>query len=477
MKLVFFAFFISFICVVFDTREAKVGASNNDSEQMLVALDSFKSYLEKRWSYHFANNANYKEPISNLLKKIKSGLSVDEFGVEIEKIIALGIDGHSRVHGYNWPAGRCLPFLVESEGNRFIALNPDRKSFLHSDFPFLTKIDGLPIEEWCRQISVRVPKGSPQWVKHRCIVRFLGRLDYWRRVMNLPRKDSVTVELTNISGTGVSEIKLAVALSPPSFGVWPRSVSTMLAGNVGYLRLPNMQKGSSINEIKLWLPKFRNANGLIIDVRDNDGGDRDALNLIYSFLASASDPPRVFTAGAYRLHPSRKKDHLAAGHFMFTADYEGWTLEDKAAIKSFKKSFHPQWDLPEGQFSEWHYMVLRRASGAEIYHFDRPVVVLMNAKCFSATDIFLAGLKGMKNITLLGSPSGGGSGGSETFNLGSTGIQVTLSSMASFQSNGKLFDGNGVAPDKLLYHVPEYFIGVRDNVLEEALKIVADNRK
>jgi C-terminal processing protease CtpA/Prc len=101
----------------------------------------------------------------------------------------------------------------------------------------------------------------------------------------------------------------------------------------------------------------------------------------------------------------------------------------------------------------------------------------MNSKCFSATDIFLAGLKGMNNITLLGSPSGGGSGGSESFKLGSTPIQLTLSSMASFQSNGKLFDGNGVDPDKLLYHVPEYFIGLHDNVLEEALKMISTGKK
>jgi hypothetical protein len=476
MKVIFFAFCISLFGVVLFTSESKVDASDS-SENMLLALDSFTTYLEKRWSYRFANNANYTDPINNLRQKIQFGLSIDEFGVEIEKIIALGVDGHSRVRGYNWPPGRCLPFLVESEGDHFIALNPDRKSFLLSDFPFLKKIDGMPIEEWCSQISVRVPKGSPQWLKHRCLVRFLGRLDFWRGVMNLPKNDSVMVELTNASETEVKQIKLIAAKSPPSFGVWPRSVSRLLAGNVGYLRLANMQKVSSTNEIKQWMPKFRNANGLIIDVRDNDGGDRDALNLIYSFLSSPGDPPHVFTAGAYRLHPSRKKHHLAAGHFMFTEDYQSWTLEDRNAIRSFEKSFHPEWNLPEGQFSDWHYMVLRRSPGPEIYQFDKPIVVLMNAKCFSATDIFLAGLKGMKNVTLLGSPSGGGSGGSETLNLGSTGIQITLSTMASFQSNGKLFDGNGVAPDMILYHAPEYFIGLRDNVLEEALKIVAHDKK
>ena len=42
--------------------------------------------------------------------------------------------------------------------------------------------------------------------------------------------------------------------------------------------------------------------------------------------------------------------------------------------------------------------------------------------------------------------------------------------MVSFQADGKLFDGNGIYPDILLEPVPEYYIGGRDNILEEAVK-------
>jgi len=41
--------------------------------------------------------------------------------------------------------------------------------------------------------------------------------------------------------------------------------------------------------------------------------------------------------------------------------------------------------------------------------------------------------------------------------------------MASFQADGRLFDGNGVRLDLLVEPVPEYFIGGRDNVLDEAV--------
>ncbi len=126
--------------------------------------------------------------------------------------------------------------------------------------------------------------------------------------------------------------------------------------------------------------------------------------------------------------------------------------------------------MPIGQFSDWHYMALDRLNDVDIYHYDKPVVVLMNGKSFSATDIFLAGLKGMKNVTLLGTPSAGGSAYTQEVALGATPLRVRIGSMASFQADGRLFDGHGVRPDVIVEPTPEYYVGGPDNVLAEALK-------
>jgi len=42
--------------------------------------------------------------------------------------------------------------------------------------------------------------------------------------------------------------------------------------------------------------------------------------------------------------------------------------------------------------------------------------------------------------------------------------------MASFESDGRLFDGNRVQPDVVVQPLPEYYIGGSDSVLAEALK-------
>jgi C-terminal processing protease CtpA/Prc len=104
-----------------------------------------------------------------------------------------------------------------------------------------------------------------------------------------------------------------------------------------------------------------------------------------------------------------------------------------------------------------------------VYHYAKPAVVLLNGRSFSATDVFLAGLKGMRNVLLLGTPSAGGSAYTQDVVLGPTPLKLRIGSIASFQADGTLFDGNGVRPDVLVEPVPDYFIGGRDNALEEAL--------
>lgn len=437
------------------------------------ALDAFEAALTERWSYRRANNADFTAAISALRKRIVAGIPSDDLGIELQRIIALGVDGHAGVSGYRLPPGGYLPFLIEAEGERFIAFEPERRAFLADGLPFLTKIDGKDIAAWCATVATLVPKGSPQYVRHRCL-RLLREIDYWRSQMNLPKKDTVEVELADQDSRARRMLTLPVAKSPVTYDVWPSGGSRVLERNVGYLRLASMETAPSVADIKQWMPKFRDTAGLVVDVRDNNGGDRDALLVLYSYLAASGDPPRVFTAAAYRLHSTHKLNYLAENHRMYRAGANEWSPRQRQAVADFAKTFKPQWELPKSQFSDWHYMALSRLDDPDIYHYDKRVIVLVNGKSFSATDIFLAGLKGMRNVLLLGTPSGGGSAFSQEFVLGATPIRLRFGSMASFQANGQLFDGKGVHPDVRLEPVPEYYMGVQDNVLQEAVRRIRE---
>jgi hypothetical protein len=80
------------------------------------ALDAFQTALDERWSYRHANHADFDGPIAELRKRI-ADISSDELGIELQKILALGIDGHSRVFGYHLPPGGCGRFSSRRRAN------------------------------------------------------------------------------------------------------------------------------------------------------------------------------------------------------------------------------------------------------------------------------------------------------------------------------------------------------------------------
>jgi C-terminal processing protease CtpA/Prc len=221
------------------------------------------------------------------------------------------------------------------------------------------------------------------------------------------------------------------------------------------------------------MPRFRDTNGLIVDVRGNTGGSRDALRALFPYVMSPEDSPRVINAARYRLHPEYREDHLGGSRYMYRETWTGWSAEERAAITRFKQTFKPEWMPPEQEFSDWHYLVMSRSMNPAAFTYGKPVVVLIDQNSFSATDIFVSAFKGWRNVTLVGTPSGGGSARQVPISLPISRLSMTLASMASFQWTGLLYDGHGTQPDVLVHPDPSYFLsGGRDNALERAIEIL-----
>lgn len=161
---------------------------------------------------------------------------------------------------------------------------------------------------------------------------------------------------------------------------------------------------------------------------------------------------------------------------MYPRDWSGWTSAEQNAITEFMQTFKPEWDVPADEFSDWHFWVLSKRSNPGAYDYTKPVVFLMDQRCFSASDVILSSVKGMPNVTLVGSSSGGGSGAAISTYLTNSQFKLRLSSMASFQSSGKLFDSRGVDPDIFMEPVPGHFLeNGPDQILELAIQIISNN--
>ena len=77
------------------------------------------------------------------------------------------------------------------------------------------------------------------------------------------------------------------------------------------------------------------------------------------------------------------------------------------------------------------------------------LVALTDPLTFSASEDFLHGLQGLPHVTIMGAPSGGGSGRPRTLPL-IDGWSVTISTALTFDRNGHCIEGHGIPVDSVV---------------------------
>ncbi|MGI9518371.1 MAG: S41 family peptidase [Pirellulaceae bacterium] len=445
-------------------------------DELTMELQTFQNQLEAQFAYYEANDVDLDALIADTLARNPEGMTRDELSLEITRLLGHFIDGHARASGLP-DAEHFLPFIVEASGDRFVAFHADRESLVNDDFPFITKIDGEPIQQWLESFDPLICLGSDQY-RRNAQVGWLRDIGFARKLMGAERTDEpLEVELVNDAGETTS-VTLDVADRFPRRGAWPRTIDSSILDdhNIGYLRL-NAMDDESKPLVEKWMPEFRETDGLIIDVRGNGGGSREALVELAPYLMTADDQPRIGNVCKYRLYDEFGEHHLSSARFVYRRDSSRFGDDERAAIDWFMGDFQPQWEPPADKFSEWHYLVFSKTEDDPRYDYTKPVIILMDERCFSATDIFLGSFKGWPNVTLVGQASGGGSARSQSFELPLSDLRVRCASMASFQPNGKLYDTNGVEPDVNLEREPDYYLNSgRDSFLEKAIEIIQSNQ-
>lgn len=253
----------------------------------------------------------------------------------------------------------------------------------------------------------------------------------------------------------------------------PKLFAQVREDHIGYLRIPQMGYGDGyIAALDDSMQKFQGTRGLIIDVRGNSGGTQDTIRTILPWLMKPGSAMKIINVAAYRLPFPLPQTYPSGflgldGRGLHPATSQVWSIAQAAHIRAFLATWNPSWKPPTGKFSDWHVMAI--APHPQGRYYAQPVIVLQNEEDFSATDNFLGALKGHPNMTLMGTTSGGGSGRMADYILPNSQIRLTLCQMASFASNGMLYEGNGVVPDVVLQPVLRDLLGRGDTVLEAAV--------
>ncbi len=432
-----------------------------------------RSALETRFAYFFRDTPDYQTRLQEITERARNGMTTTELGLELTQLLALFRDSHAVVRGYDFPEGT-LPCLLEPLGDRFIAFKADRSGFVGDGHPFVVAIDGRAMAEW--QVAARqfIARGSPAYIAVQTS-GILRHINLMRRVLGVPAPPTVTLQLGSEDGRSIATVTLPLAKQAAAAGAWPETTSRMLDDAILYLRLPSMNADAAA-ALKSWIPRFGEAAGVIVDVRGNVGGSRQALAALLPHLLPPDEPARVVNVSRYRLASAFAEDHLAA-RSLYRADWPGWSADERAAIERLRASFQAEWSPPDSAFSDWHYMVLSRPTDSGFISFRGPVMVLMDRRNFSATDVFLSALKGSPNVILVGMPTSGGSSFTRAIETPNAKLDLHLGSMVSFQRDGRLYDGAGVDPDVRIESLPEFVLrGGRDIVLEHAVQLIHERQ-
>ncbi|MEM8601461.1 MAG: S41 family peptidase [Bacteroidota bacterium] len=445
------------------------------SGQAAVAdLDSLLHTLESRSAYLHANGYPYAAHLDSLRAawRDEDSVAVRRIALDLRVLIGQLQDGHSDVElgsGDDFDQGyRALPFPIALLDERVVALDSTLTGVLVRSHPFVAALNGVPVERLLALAGARHRGHGAARYRTRA-VRRLRTAGFALDLAGALRGDTLDVTLAAAPASSQPDTTLRLALvrrGPRLFtGLDDAVAATQLRNDTAYLRIGKMYDaedpveayGYDLVRAAMESEVFATSRGLLLDVRGNSGGARDVLRYLLPYFITE---PFVYNAAVPR------GDTLGlTGRGLFRPDDPRLDAASQAAARAFVEAFRPTWDYPRTDFLDEVFVAVEPDRPTPYDYADRPVVVLMDAGAFSATDIFLGAFAELPNVTLVGTTSAGGSGRSRWFTLAHSEVRVKLSTMASFRPNGELYDGIGVVPDVVVPQTLSDLLGTTDTQL------------
>lgn len=197
-----------------------------------------------------------------------------------------------------------------------------------------------------------------------------------------------------------------------------------LDDNLGYVFIDNFKNPSSVYDyIDRVISEFKDVNGIIIDVRNNGGGEaREAYKVASRFADS---------------------DYL----FAYTRSKNGPEREDLS-------DFFPSYISPAGG-----------------QQFIRPIAVLTNRQTGSAAEFMTLMIRSFPYAIHVGDTTGGGIGGQITREL-PNGWTYTLSPGICYPPDKTPIEGIGIVPDVTITISEADSVAGTDTILEAAIELL-----
>lgn len=253
--------------------------------------------------------AEYDALFRTMKAELDRPMSEIEARVAFQKFMAFGRVAHSRIDfpgeaysAYRDGGGRTMPVFIRVKGGRvFVAENGSETPIAPGEE--IVGLNGTPIGDWLTRLGAHVSADNDYMLHTLLENRFaamlwleLGPVD--RFVLSVRNARGVTREVTVPARTR-ADIMATLARQAPTLELDWDSRDFRLIGSVGYLR-PGPFYNNDPNATNVWdTAAFRGfidasfetlltsgARSLVIDLRDNPGGDNSFSDLMVAWYAT-----------------------------------------------------------------------------------------------------------------------------------------------------------------------------------------------
>jgi C-terminal processing protease CtpA/Prc len=435
--------------------------------------------------YARVSKEEYDRLYTKMLGDITAPASQADTAVRFQRFVAFGKVAHARIDTnyrafdrYLAAGGKAFPLLIRVvDGKTFVTENRSGVAELHRGDQIIA-LDGQKIDQWLvcagRDLSADTPYLSHALMEldfPMLIWLELGSVDSFKITVRQKNGGQVDVALP---ARTAEEMKASASLQPAILQRDANArIARMLEGGIAYL-----QPGPFYNNAPDATNEYDNsafrafidaafqgflkagATSLLIDLRDNPGGDSSFSDLMVRWFA---DRPFMFNS-AFRIKVSQAAIASNAARVALAPDDKD-SISAKYAAAYTKAKPGEVITIAEPP----------TAPGPEP-RFKGRVYVLVNRNSYSNTVAVAATVQDFHFGTVIGEETADLAttyGAMETFELPKTGLKVGFPKANIIRPNGDLTP-RGVVPD-ITIKTP-IVEGPEDPVLQAAIKIVSQKR-
>ena len=418
-----------------------------------------KFWQEVNYNFVYLNKIDRKKwnnDYKNLITEVQETKNDFEYYLLLKKFCATLNDGHTYIfypdaindNIYINDFGNYKLYISNIEGKAIITkINFSKKDEIPIGSEII-KVNGINTSEYIKDSILPYISASTNFVREDIATEkmFLGQKGKEYKIkIKLPNNKEKELLLIHKETTETKLYPIEKKVGLMEF--------KKLKNNIVYIKINSFSNSSILKQFLDSLSLIKKANGLIIDLRENYGGNSSISKNLAQFLTT--DTILNETRNQCRQNIST---------------YKAWGayIKEKDTIKNHK-NLMSYLSYRDEYFYKFPYEPYIIPKGNREYCIKKPTVILTGHSTASSAENFLLYLDNQKNIVRFGEKTYGSTGQPFVFTLPGGGYGQVCTKKVTY-SDGREFVGIGIIPHKEIKPTLSDFRNKYDRVLQEAVK-------